>query len=95
MSTKHCFTATFSADFQQPKLIPSWGKTEQPGSTYYLQKLSHDLFGIVDHSIDDSAMYIFDEHIRPKNTDHTLACDALLAKASRTASMDLTTSDLS
>ena len=39
-STKHCFTATISADFQQSKLIPSWGKTEQPGSTYYLQKVS-------------------------------------------------------
>ena len=33
-STKHCFTATISADFQQSKLVPSWGRTEQPGSTY-------------------------------------------------------------
>ena len=72
-STKHCFTATISADFQQSKLIPSWGKSEQPGSTYYLQKVSHDLFGIVDHSTDDSVMYIFDERIGPKNTDHTIS----------------------
>ena len=51
---KHCFTATISADYQQSKLIPSWGKTEQPGSTYYLQKVSHEIFGIVDHSNDNS-----------------------------------------
>ena len=72
-TTKHCFTATISADFQQSKLIPSWGKTEQPGSTYYLQKVSHNLFGIVDHSTDESVMYIFDERIGPQNTDHTLS----------------------
>ena len=57
-TTKHCFTATISADFQQSKLIPSWGKTEQPKSTYYLQKFSRDLFGIVNHSTDESVMYI-------------------------------------
>ena len=34
---QHCFTLTISADYQQSKLIPSWGKSEQPGSTYYLQ----------------------------------------------------------
>ena len=70
-STKNCFTATISTDFQQSKLIPSWGKTEQPGSTYYLQKVSHDLFGIVDHYTDDLTVYISDEHIGPKNTDHS------------------------
>ena len=70
---KHCFTATISADYQQSKLIPSWGKTEQPGSTYYLQKVSHDIFGIVDHSNDNSVVYLFDERIGPKNTDHTLS----------------------
>ena len=70
---KHCFTATISADYQQSKLIPSWGKTKQPGSTYYLQKVSHDIFGIVDHSNDNSVVYLFDERIGPKNTDHTLS----------------------
>ena len=72
VSTKHCFTATISADFQQLKLVPSWGRTEQPESTY-LQKVSHNLFGIVNHSTDESLMYIFDECIGPKNTDHTLS----------------------
>ena len=59
--TKHCFTLTISADYQQSKLIPSWGKTEQPGSIYYLQKVSHDIFGIVDHSEEKSHVYLFDE----------------------------------
>ena len=36
-------------------------------------KVSHDIFGIVDHSNDSSVMYLFDEHIGPKNTDHTLS----------------------
>ena len=70
---KHCFTATISADYQQSKLIPSWGKTEQPGSTYYLQKVSHDIFGVTDHSNNNSVVYLFDERIGPKNTDHTVS----------------------
>ena len=69
---KHGFTLTISADYQQSKLVPSLGKTEQPGSTYYLQKVSHDIFGIVDHS-EKSTVYLFDEQIGPKNTDHTIS----------------------
>ena len=70
---KHCFTLTISADYQQSKLIPSWCRSEQPGSTYYLQKVSHDIFGVVDHSQGKSTTYIFDERIGPKNTDHTIS----------------------
>lgn len=70
---QHCFTLTISADYQQSKLVPSWGKTEQPGSTYYLQKVSHDIFGIVDHRDDEGIIYVFDERIGPKNTEHTLS----------------------
>ena len=55
------------------KLIPHWGYSPQPGSTYYLQKLSHDIFGIVDHSTGDTSIYICDERVGPKNTDHTLS----------------------
>lgn len=33
---KHTFTLTVSADYQQSKLVPYWGRTEQPGLTYYL-----------------------------------------------------------
>ena len=71
-SAQHCFTLTISADYQQSKLIPSWGRSEQPGLTYYLQKVSHDILGIVDHSSDESTVYLFDERIGPMNTDHTV-----------------------
>ena len=57
---KSRFILVISADYQMSKLLPSWGCSPQPGSTYYLQKLSHDLFGIVNHSDDSSAVYIFD-----------------------------------
>ena len=71
---KHTFTLVLSADFQQSKLIPHWGRTEQPGTTYYLQKVSHNIFGIVDHRSEDyNYTWIFDETIGPKNTDHTIA----------------------
>ena len=70
---QHCFTLTISADNQQSKLIPSWGKTEQPGSTYYLQKVLHDIFGVVDHWDDEGTLYLFDERIGPKNTDNTIS----------------------
>lgn len=72
-SLKHCFTLTISADYQQSKLIPTWGRSEQPGVTYYLQKVSHDIFGIVDHRDETGVLYLFDEQIGPKNTDHTIS----------------------
>ena len=31
--------------------------SQSSGSTYYLQKVSHDIFGIVDHSIKKSTVY--------------------------------------
>ena len=61
---------TCSSDTQQ---IAAWGRTEQPGSTYYLQKVSSDILGIVDHSEEKSTVYLFDERIGPKNTDHTIS----------------------
>ena len=70
---KHTFKLTLSADYQQSKLVPYWGRSEQPGSTYYLQKVAHDIFGIVDESQGKSKIYLFDERIGPKNTDHTLS----------------------
>ena len=39
------FSLPISADYQMSKLVPSWGVSPQPGITYYLQKLSHDIFG--------------------------------------------------
>ena len=71
---QHKFTLVLSADYQQSKLIPHWGRTEQAGSTYYLQKVSHDIFGLVDHRDSDrNFITIFDERIGPKNTDHTIS----------------------
>ena len=67
------FTLVICADYQMCKLVPYWGYSAQPGSTYYLQKLNHDVFGIVNHCSNDSTVYLFDERVGPKNTDHTLS----------------------
>ena len=55
------------------KLVPYWGFSPQTGITYYLQKLSHDVFSIVDHQNNHSTIYVFDETVGPKNTDHTIS----------------------
>ena len=72
---RNLFSLTISADYQMSKLIPFWGMSPQPGSTYYLQKLSNDIFGIVDHSSGESTVYtcIFDERLGQKNSDHTIS----------------------
>lgn len=70
---KNRFTLVLCADFQMGKLIPYWGFSAQPGSTYYLQKLNHDIFGIVNHGSGLSTVYLFDESVGPKNTDHTIS----------------------
>lgn len=43
------FHAVISADYQQGKLLPYWGRSPQAGETYYYRKLNHDIFGIVNH----------------------------------------------
>ena len=70
---KNGFNLVVSANNQMAKLVPYWGMTAQLGSTYYLQKLSHDVFGITDHSSGTSTVYLFDERIGAKNTDHTVS----------------------
>ena len=45
----------------------------QPDIPYYLQKLSRNIFGIVDHSTGKSRVYIFDERLGPKNSDHAIS----------------------
>ena len=54
----HGFTLTLSVDYQMSKLVPYWGCSPQPGSTYYLQKLSHDLLGIIDQRRKSSGIFI-------------------------------------
>lgn len=70
---KNVFTLVLSADYQQAKIIPHWGFSAQPASTYYFQKVSHDVFGIIDHRDDRKHIVLFDERIGPKNTDHTVS----------------------
>ena len=70
---RHRFTLVLSADYQQAKLIPYWGHSPQPGSTYYLMKHSNDIFGIVDHRDNSGHTFIFGEELGPKNTDHTVS----------------------
>ena len=67
------FTLVLSADYQMTKLIPFWEDTAQPAITYYLRKVSHDSFGIVDHCDETKHIAVFDEHIWPKNMDHTVS----------------------
>ena len=55
------FTLLLSANYQQRKFIPHWGRSEQPGSTYYLQKLSFDIFGIVDHKNDKNSITVLEK----------------------------------
>ena len=70
---KETFILVVCADDPQSKLIPYWGKSPQPGMTYYLQKMSYDVFGIVDCRNDQGYVYLVPETIGPKNTDHTLS----------------------
>ena len=70
---KQSFILVVCADYQQNKLIPYWGQSPQPGMTYYLQKMSCDVFGIVDCRDDEGYVYLIPETIGPKNTDHTLS----------------------
>ena len=41
------FNLVISVDYQMFKLVPYWGYSAQPGSTYYLQKLSHDILELL------------------------------------------------
>lgn len=71
-SPKNAFTLVLSADYQMSKLVPHWGSLPQLGSTYYLQKLLHNILGIVNHATSRATVYLFDEMVGPKNSDHTL-----------------------
>ena len=63
-------TFTLSLDYQQSKLTPHWGFSAQPSETYYLRKLSHNIFGIVDHTLAKNAVYVLDERAGgAKNAD--------------------------
>ena len=50
-------------DYQQSKLIPYWGESSRPGMTYYLQKMSYDVF---DCRNDQEYVYLVPETIGPR-----------------------------
>lgn len=65
---------SISLDYQQSKLTPHWGTSAQPSETYYLRKLSHNIFGIVDHTLFKNAVYVFDERVAgSKKADTTIS----------------------
>lgn len=65
---------TLSLDYQQSQLVPYWGFSPQPSETYYLRKLSHHIFGIVDHTQDHQAVYVCEERVIPSsNADMTVS----------------------
>ena len=44
---------------------------------YFDKKLNHDAFDVVNHATNKAAVYLFDERIGPKNTDHTVLSHTL------------------
>ena len=68
---QNTFTLVLSAYYQMSQLLPYWGHSAQPSSTYYLQKVLYDIYGIVDHRHDQSHLYLLNETIGAKNTDHS------------------------
>jgi hypothetical protein len=55
------------------KLLPYWGHSAQPSSKYYLQKVSYDIYAVVDHRQDQGHLYLLNETIGAKNIDHTFS----------------------
>jgi len=71
---KEQITFSLSLDWQQSKLTPHWGFSAQPSETYYLRKLSHNIFGIVNHALAKNAVYVLDERAGgAKNADITIS----------------------
>jgi hypothetical protein len=65
---------SLSLDYQQAKLTPHWGFSAQPSETYYLRKLSHNIFGIVNHALGKNSVYVLDERIAgAKNGNITIS----------------------
>jgi len=63
--------AVLSCDFQMGKLVPHWGRSAQPGKTYYSQKILHHIFGIVNSTLGKDKFYIIDETVAgEKDSNH-------------------------
>ena len=67
------FTLVLSAVINKASKV---GKTTQPGSAYWLQNISHDTLGALNHrSTDEDAnvVTLFDETLGPENIDRTVS----------------------
>ena len=64
------------------KLLPYLGHSPQPSSTYYLQTVSYDIYGIVDHRDGSGHLYLIYETAGSKNTDHTMSYHVQYLKSS-------------
>ena len=69
---KNQFTALVDADYQLSKLLPQWGYSTQPGSSYYRMKLAHDIMGVVFHSGSQNFRYVFHEGIGCPKTSNLI-----------------------
>ena len=86
---KNKFNLLLCADYHQCKLVPYWGMSPQPGSTYYLQKFNHDVFEIVNHGLNSSAIYLMNVWVLniliiPFPTLHTFSAHSLLGSSVHT-----------
>ncbi|MCP4337032.1 MAG: hypothetical protein GY679_04275 [Mycoplasma sp.] len=66
-------TFTLSSDYRQSELIPHRGFSPQPGETCCLRKLSHNIFGIVSHTLAENTVYVSDERAGAENGDMTIS----------------------
>ena len=55
-----------SVDYQMSKMLPYWGNIAQSSSTYYPQKVSYDIYGIVDHRDESGHLYLLNKTVGPK-----------------------------
>ena len=63
--------AVICVDYMQERTLPFFGDSSQPGETYYKQKLTVHLFGLVQHHLRGSLVYLSDERAGgAKSSDH-------------------------
>lgn len=65
------FNLVLCVNYHQSKLVPYWGMSAQPGCTYFLQKLGPWCIWHC-HGSGKSAVYLCNETVGPKNTNHML-----------------------
>ena len=70
----YLFSLTNSTDYQNVQVGSKLGYvTTARHYVLFTKTYSHDIFGIVEHATGKSRVYIFDERLGPKNSDHTIS----------------------